>query len=377
MPAPKKGESKDDYISRFMSDDVMKSEYPDEKQRMAVATSKWEDNQKNMSDDKTYVLDNVEIFESGKWNGDNYTEKDLDDIVIAFNDTRDALKPYLKLGHSNNQTLLQRDGFPAAGWVTSLKRKGKKLIAKLENVPEKIYSLIQNKAYGRISSEIFWNLNLNGKKYKRALKAIALLGADTPEVHSLNDFINLYTENFDAEIKYYHILQEPVMDEKIIELQSQVSELSGKIEALSKENDSLKTENNELKDYAMNIEHEKKVSEITSYLDKKVEYGIITPSQVDYFTAIALGDEVKTYTNGSNQKIEGNSFDMVKNILENASPVVDMGARTKDSQPESKVYSKKPAHDEDELDKKIKQYAKENKVSYAEAFEAIAYEGGE
>ena len=36
---PRKGESKEDFISRFMSE--TKSEYPDEKQRLAVAYSYW------------------------------------------------------------------------------------------------------------------------------------------------------------------------------------------------------------------------------------------------------------------------------------------------------------------------------------------------
>jgi len=37
---PNKGESKDDFISRFMS--VTKNEYPDRKQRYAVALSYWD-----------------------------------------------------------------------------------------------------------------------------------------------------------------------------------------------------------------------------------------------------------------------------------------------------------------------------------------------
>ncbi|MGH3375885.1 MAG: XkdF-like putative serine protease domain-containing protein, partial [Actinoallomurus sp.] len=37
--APKKGEKKDQYLSRFMGDEKMRSEYPDEKQRAAVAYS--------------------------------------------------------------------------------------------------------------------------------------------------------------------------------------------------------------------------------------------------------------------------------------------------------------------------------------------------
>ncbi len=42
MPKPNPGESKKDYISRFMSSAESKSDFPDEKQRLAVAYSMFE-----------------------------------------------------------------------------------------------------------------------------------------------------------------------------------------------------------------------------------------------------------------------------------------------------------------------------------------------
>jgi len=42
MPTPpKKGENRSAFISRCMSDDSMKKEFPDQKQRVAVCMSKW------------------------------------------------------------------------------------------------------------------------------------------------------------------------------------------------------------------------------------------------------------------------------------------------------------------------------------------------
>jgi len=41
MPTPNKGESKEAFISRFMSNDRMKGDYSDNKQRVAVAYSQW------------------------------------------------------------------------------------------------------------------------------------------------------------------------------------------------------------------------------------------------------------------------------------------------------------------------------------------------
>lgn len=49
---PREGESKEDFIARFMSE--TKEEYPDEKQRLAVANSYWE--RKNTKDSKKYTI---------------------------------------------------------------------------------------------------------------------------------------------------------------------------------------------------------------------------------------------------------------------------------------------------------------------------------
>lgn len=41
LDRPYKGESKQEFISRFMSSDAMQKEYPKQDQRLAVAHSKW------------------------------------------------------------------------------------------------------------------------------------------------------------------------------------------------------------------------------------------------------------------------------------------------------------------------------------------------
>ena len=49
MPKPNKGESKASYISRFMASGEANSDFPDSKQRYAVAMSMWE-GKKNSKD---------------------------------------------------------------------------------------------------------------------------------------------------------------------------------------------------------------------------------------------------------------------------------------------------------------------------------------
>lgn len=167
---------------------------------------------------ESHNIKGVEIFAEGDWNGDKYTSKDLEKIAENFKATKKYLKPYLKLGHSEDQTMLAEDSLPAAGWIKNVYVKmtdaGAKLYADFVDMPQKIYDLVRAGAYARVSSEIFIDVKVNGKKYDKALKAVALLGGETPAVQNLNDVYALYIvgakvlayEN-DAEVKVYQFDQ--------------------------------------------------------------------------------------------------------------------------------------------------------------------------
>ena len=128
----------------------------------------------------TYTNDikGVEIFGAGTHNGDVYTEKDLDDICSAFKDL--DFRPAVKIGHSKD-----KPGAPSYGWVVNLKRVGDKIQADLTDMHDSVVDAIRNKNYDRVSSEIYFNLKRGGKEFRRALKAVALLGAEVPAVAGL------------------------------------------------------------------------------------------------------------------------------------------------------------------------------------------------
>jgi hypothetical protein len=46
LPSPKKNETRDDFVSRCMSDPTCKGDFPDNKQRVAVCMNLFEDKQK-------------------------------------------------------------------------------------------------------------------------------------------------------------------------------------------------------------------------------------------------------------------------------------------------------------------------------------------
>ena len=377
MPEPKAGESKQDFISRCMA-------YPDlqdldQDARLARCNGIW-DNKKysEFQEQQTYDVNDVEIFSSGKWNNDKYTDKDLDDMVSAFQELKNELKPYLKLGHDDKQQLLQKDGYPSAGWVVGLKRKGNKLLADFKGIPKKIKELIEKKAFGRFSSEIYWDLKTGDKKFRRVLKAVALLGSDTPAVSNLDDFINLYTENKleYGILKNYHKLEDNTMSEEIVkELREEIKiykeneKIQEKnLKTYREENEKLVEREKELEDEVKKLtseietkEKEQKEKDVELFIDKAVEDKKILPSQVNEYTELA----------------ESN-FESVQKIIENMPELID----TEEESHATEKPKKYEAMEDDEKEefKVEKAYAlmKENKeLSFRTALETVEQELGE
>lgn len=135
------------------------------------------------------TLRGQEIFATGTWNGDSYSEADLDGIVHAFYKNAIGRPVPLKLGHDEAQKFFgQASGAPALGWVENLRRMGTKLVADFVNVPTKIADLMKRKLYRGKSAEIYWDFRSSaGELWPRALKAVSLLGADLPAVTNLNE----------------------------------------------------------------------------------------------------------------------------------------------------------------------------------------------
>lgn len=137
----------------------------------------------------------VEVFATGHWGGMPWTEHDLDQMVANFGKLSNAIKPPVKLGHDDTQILGgQIDGQPALGWIGGLKRTGSKLIATITGIPAVLKDIIDRGAYRRVSAEIYPTFeetnaekNLKTGVTGRVLSSVAFLGADIPEVKTLED----------------------------------------------------------------------------------------------------------------------------------------------------------------------------------------------
>jgi hypothetical protein len=158
---------------------------------------------------KRFGLKAVQIFRTGKWNGDKYSVKDIDDMIAAFDEAGFAVP--LKVGHA------ERSGDPAHGWIEKIYRKGELLLADIADVPQALYEMIKDRQYDAVSSEIFFNLERNGKRFRRVLKAVAVLGAETPAVADLEPLRTVVNSNSGDVVRYPDKLETltetPNMDE--------------------------------------------------------------------------------------------------------------------------------------------------------------------
>ena len=97
LPKPNKGEEKDTFISRCMSNDIMKEEYPKEKQRVAICYSQWKKEYKASSLSNEQLLDDWRIVCDWYRKSDNNPDN-LAPIVTLSQKIYDELKNRVKAG---------------------------------------------------------------------------------------------------------------------------------------------------------------------------------------------------------------------------------------------------------------------------------------
>lgn len=336
----------------------------------------------------TFSIHGVEIFSCGTWNGDEYTMEDLNEMVTAFNETQKGVRPYIKLGHDDKQELLQQDGLPAAGWIDRLYIKGDKLVADISDIPKKIYDLIQTKAYRKVSSEIYWNLKVGEKLYKRFLGAVALLGTDMPGRMNLSDILGqykalttetpkIYTENiFDIKQKEVNIKnkEEKIMEEKVQELEAELKKFKADAEAKTQEIEKANKELADLKKFKAEAEvatakalQEAKEAQDQAFISELEKENLCTPAMKPFVAAL-IGEEKKEYSikNDKNEEQKLNKSQLLKETLKlfKAIDEVNLDERSKSGDTKSK-------NDDKAREEKIAKYMQEHKATYSQAVKAI------
>lgn len=339
-----------------------------------------DEEKKNKEEEKPPVdlksIEGVEVFAVGTWNGDEYTESDLDEMVKAFEENKETLKPFLKLGHDDGQKLVQSDGFPAAGWVSNLKRVGEKLVADFENIPSKIYELIERGAYKKVSSEIYWNIKLKDKVYNKFLSAVSLLGADLPAVSSLSDILSLYSiekktdiaqTNESAILKHYEF---PSRGAKDMELEKKVEELTKELEAkqaeIKKFSQDQETKENEIKTLTEKVEKfsQDLAQEAAKRQDAELERFIdsletVTPAMRPYVKEL-LGETKKEYSIKEKTYTKAQLLEEVLKLHSESSVNLKEGSEEGEAKDDAAA-----------VEAKIEKYMSEHKCSYTTAYKEV------
>lgn len=125
----------------------------------------------------TGSIKGLRIFRAGRWNGKSYSTRDLDAMVEAFPVI--GYTPPITMGHDD------RPDAPAHGKVIALRRDGEFLVADVDGIPPETMAMIKEGRLLSLSAEIYFDLDRGGKKYSRALRSVALLGAHPPGVSGL------------------------------------------------------------------------------------------------------------------------------------------------------------------------------------------------
>lgn len=170
----------------------------------------------------------VEIFSTGTHKGDVYLEQDLDEMVNAYAQT--GFIPPLKLGHSSDKI-----GEPALGWCHNLRRIGSKLVADFMELPKIVFDAVKSRSYDRVSAEIYFQFKKqDGTILPKALKAVALLGAEIPAIRELKPLREVVHEDSSQEWKVYETNLEGTLitierEGRKMELEEKIKELEDKL----------------------------------------------------------------------------------------------------------------------------------------------------
>ena len=235
---------------------------------------------------------NVEIWRAGETtDGRKITKKEVQE---AYQNTYLLmLEGYdipIKLGHADA-------GQTSKGWIKNLKLKGGSLYGDFMNLDNETYNNIIDKKLPHRSAEI-WNKTFwNGKEYKNVLKAVALLGIDTPslflkpiEAYENNELYTAYNlsaitntggkempENNDKLIQENFELKNKLKElenKKFETFQAENAQLNATVEKYQKE---LLERESKLAEYQKQLEtfEKEKQAEYFSKLDKDINKEII------------------------------------------------------------------------------------------------------
>lgn len=343
-------------------------------------------------------LKNVEIFESGVWNGKTFSDSDLDEIVTNYRNG--VVTPYLSLDHDKKYTekVKEKFGVNTLGIIENVRRAGTKLIADFKDVPKVIADVISGGLFANRSAEIWSKRVPYEGKIPNVLESVSFLIKDDPAVSTLSPVIETYRNAVDSKgltgevVEFFsdkktrNNTKENVMDitneeyQRLLKAENDLAALKSKseqfsneltkkeseIESFKKENEALKAAAKEHEAFKKSVEDDKAKAvkaEAEAFVDALKKSGKLLPKyEADELEAFMLA------------KADAEKFSRYKERWENAGKVIELGeykspdgsvnhaAMIEKFKSEKKIYS-----DPDEAEKAIDLVMKHKNVSYADA----------
>jgi hypothetical protein len=335
---------------------------------------------------KTYKITGVEIFSAGTWNGIEHTVGDLHAMVTSFSALKPGWIPSLKLGHDKEQKVARQSGLPSVGWVDKVYVIGDKLYADFDHVPEKVFRLIEKKAYRKVSCEIYYGVEVGDGKYSHVLAAVALLGNEMPGVKNLNDILDQYShlqtgevfailekqDTFKQYSRHFELSEEAGVSKSEIELklEQELSQQKANFAALEQEKATLIKDKADFEAFKKELEakdakqalelQEQKVKAFVAELKGKK---LTTPATETLITELM--------SNKAEFEIEKEKLTR-ESALEKLLTLTAEAAKVNFDESSLAEYAKKKdAGDPDGDDDAIKEYMKKNECSYAKAYKEV------
>ena len=174
MPNPKKGESMEDYMKRFMSSEEAKKSHPDEKQRYAIGISKW----KQM---KHYDAIDLKLNYNVPLICESADIKEGMDFMIAGTAINATIT-------SNNHKFLTEELMSAANTLN-----GRPLLVDHKNEVDSIKGRVTFSGFNEISNRIDFKAKVVDNKIKQMIKDGLInsvsVGATVKEMEESDGFI--------------------------------------------------------------------------------------------------------------------------------------------------------------------------------------------
>jgi ATP-dependent Clp protease protease subunit len=143
LPKPRKEENKDEFIDRFMGDDVMTKEYPDESQRRAICETQWNENKE---EDKAMAKGLTVVKNAKEKSADIWIYDDIGEGWFGGFSAKDFAEEIKKLGKVDILNIFLNsaggDVFDGVAIYNILKRNRAKVIVEIDGLAASIASLI-------------------------------------------------------------------------------------------------------------------------------------------------------------------------------------------------------------------------------------------